>query len=193
MNTDITTPSNYMDTPCSVFSLGEGVSTDTTTPSSDSMDTVVDRKRKRTGAASRHKSEVWMHFTKIYNTDRGVLYVVCHSCDRGYGSGRSTNGTSHLWRHNKSCTNKHRRTENANNATNEWEAEIWPLFLLLKNYGGCDLSLVFVSTQAQPFSLFSMFVSIILTTNTCSLFQKQSSRNVLKLGAKEMDRPPDDC
>ncbi|CAD6255794.1 unnamed protein product [Miscanthus lutarioriparius] len=193
VNTDTTTPSDYMDTPCSVFTLGEGTNTETATSSSDYMDTPIDRKRKRTGAASCRKSEVWMHFTKIHDTDCAVVYVVCHSCDRGYGSGRSTNGTSHLWRHNKSCTSKRRRTGNANDATTEWEAEIWPLFLLLKNYGGCDLSLVFVSTQAQPFSLFSMFVSIIHTTNTCSLFQKQSSRDVLKLGAKEMGLPADDC
>jgi hypothetical protein len=138
VNADSTTPSDYMDTPCSVFPLGEGVSTDTTTPISDYMDTPVDRKRKRTGAASRHKSDVWTHFTKICSTDRGVLYVVCHSCDRGYGSGRSTNGTSHLWRHNKSCASKHRSTGDANDASAAWEAEIWPLFLLLK-YGRSDL------------------------------------------------------
>ncbi|XP_066338780.1 uncharacterized protein [Miscanthus floridulus] len=135
VNTDNTMPSDYMDTPCSVFTLDEGTNTETATSSSDYMDTPVDRKRKRTGAASSRKSEVWMHFTKIHDTDCAVVYVVCHSCDRGYGSGRSTNGTSHLWRHNKSCTSKPRRTGNVNDATTEWEAEIWPLFLLLKNYG----------------------------------------------------------
>jgi hypothetical protein len=68
VNTDASTPRDY---------------TDTTTSRSDYLDTKVDRKRKRTGAASGHKSEVWMHFTKIYNTDRGLVYVVCHSCDGG--------------------------------------------------------------------------------------------------------------
>jgi hypothetical protein len=34
---------------------------------------------------------------------------------------------------------KHRRTGDANDATTEWDAEIWPLFLVLNNYGGCDL------------------------------------------------------
>jgi hypothetical protein len=166
--------SDSMDTPCSVFPLGEGVNTDTTTSSSDYMDTPVDRKRKRTSAASGHKSEVWMHFTKIYDKDRGVVYVVCHTCDRGYGSGRSTNGTSHLWRHSKSCTSKRPRTGNANDATTEWEAEIWPLFLVFKKYGGCDF--LFNSNQGPSIYLFSMFVTII-HTHTRSLFQKQSSNH----------------
>lgn len=129
VNTDTTTPNDCMDTPCFVFQLGEGMNTDTTTSSSDYMDTPVDRKRKRTGAASGHKSEVWVHFTKIYDTDYGLVYVVCHSCDRGYTSGRSKNGTSHLRRHHESCSSKRCRTGNANDATTEWETEIWPRFL----------------------------------------------------------------
>lgn len=92
--------------PFILFPSGEGVNTDTTAFSSDYKDTPVDRKRKRTGAASGHKSEVWTHFTKIYNTDYVVVYVVCHTCDRGYTSGRSKNGTSHLRRHHESCASK---------------------------------------------------------------------------------------
>lgn len=135
VNTDITTPSDCMDSPCSVFPLGEGVSSDTTTPSCDSMDTPIDRKRKRTGAASGHESKVWLDFTKIYNTDYGMVYVVCHTCDRGYTSGHSKNGTNHLRRHTKSCASKHPNTGKAKDATTEWETEIWPWFLLLKTSG----------------------------------------------------------
>ena len=81
--------------PCFVFSLGEGMNTTiTNTTSSDYMDNAVDKKRKRT----RPKSEVWMYFTQMHDTRDVLVYVVCHSCDKGFTSGRSTNGTSHLWR-----------------------------------------------------------------------------------------------
>ncbi|CAD6255789.1 unnamed protein product [Miscanthus lutarioriparius] len=130
---------------------GEGVNMDSTL-SSDYMHGKSDTRGKRT-AASNGKSEVWMHFTKVYSADRGVVYAVCHVCDRGY-NGHSKNGTSHLWRHNKSCANKCCRTENANDATTEWEAEIWPLFLVWKNYGGRDLC------SFQIKDIFSLFLSI---------------------------------
>ncbi|CAN6356681.1 unnamed protein product [Urochloa humidicola] len=54
------------------------------------------------------RSEIWLHFTKIYTTDPDQVYAVCHCCDRGY-EGRSKNGTSHLKRHNKVCSSKHRK------------------------------------------------------------------------------------
>jgi hypothetical protein len=175
---------------CFVFSLGEGVNTTiTNTTSSDYMDNVVDGKRKRTGSASGCKSEVWMHFTKIYNIDHGLVYVVCHSCDRGYTSGRSTNGTSHLWRHNRSCANKRRRTEhpNPNDATTEWEAEIWPLFLLFKNYGGCDLC----SFQIKDiFSLFLLCSSLLYILTVALCFQKQSIRHQGRAEARSHEDGP---
>ncbi|RLN29768.1 uncharacterized protein C2845_PM05G03720 [Panicum miliaceum] len=65
-------------------------------------------KRKRTGGALEGGSEVWLYFTKIYTTDPNRVYAVCHSCDRGY-KGHSKNGTSHLKRHNKTCSSKHRK------------------------------------------------------------------------------------
>ncbi|PVH63108.1 hypothetical protein PAHAL_3G476000 [Panicum hallii] len=64
-------------------------------------------KRKRTGAPE-GGSEVWLYFTKIYTMDPDRVYAVCHSCDRGY-KGHSKNGTSHLKRHNKTCSSKHRK------------------------------------------------------------------------------------
>lgn len=73
-----------------------------TSMSSDYMNGGGDKKRKRT-CSSNGKSEVWMHFTEIRTTDRGVVYAVCHCCDRGY-NGDSRNGTSHLKRHNKKCS-----------------------------------------------------------------------------------------
>jgi len=109
---------------------GEGMNTTiTNTTSSDYMDNAVNKKRKRT----RPKSEVWMYFTQMHNTRDVLVYVVCHSCDKGFTSGRSTNGTSHLWRHHRYCANKRPSTGNANDATTEWETKIRPVFLNLKN------------------------------------------------------------
>ncbi|CAN6343514.1 unnamed protein product [Urochloa humidicola] len=62
-------------------------------------------KRKRTG-----KSEVWMHFTKVYTADPDRVYAVCHCCDMGH-NGHSKNGTSHLRRHNEKCSSKNHERE----------------------------------------------------------------------------------
>ncbi|PVH63111.1 hypothetical protein PAHAL_3G476400 [Panicum hallii] len=64
-------------------------------------------KRKRTGAPG-GRSEIWLYFTKIYTMDPDRVYAVCHCCDRCY-KGHSKNGTSHLKRHNKTCSSKHRK------------------------------------------------------------------------------------
>ncbi|CAN6361500.1 unnamed protein product [Urochloa humidicola] len=66
------------------------------------------RKRKRTGGPD-GKSEVWMHFTKVYTADPDRVYAVCHCCDMGY-NGHSKNGTSH----------------------HEGEAEVWPFVLIFE-------------------------------------------------------------
>jgi len=132
---------------------GEGMNTTiTNTTSSDYMDNAVDKKRKRRTQCrrlpalcgvwgridkkrkrTRPKSKVWMYFTQMHDTRDVLVYVVCHSCDRGFTSGRSTNGTSHLWRHHRYCANKRPSTGNANDATTEWETKIRPVFLNLKN------------------------------------------------------------
>jgi len=65
------------------------------------------RKRKRTGGTE-GGSKVWLYFTKIYTTDPKQVYAVCHCCDRCY-KGHSKNGTSHLKRHNETCSSKHRK------------------------------------------------------------------------------------
>ncbi|RLN29604.1 uncharacterized protein C2845_PM05G03730 [Panicum miliaceum] len=63
-------------------------------------------KRKRTGAPE-GRSKVWLYFTKFYTTDPDRVYAACHCCDRCY-KGHSSSGTSHLRRHNKTCSSKHR-------------------------------------------------------------------------------------
>ena len=64
-------------------------------------------KRKRTGGPD-GGSEVWLYFTKIYTTDPGRVYAVCHCCDRGYKF-HAKNGTSQFIRHNKSCSSKRQK------------------------------------------------------------------------------------
>ena len=64
-------------------------------------------KRKRTGGPE-GGSKVWLYFTKIYTTDPKQVYAVCHCCDRCY-KGHAKNGTSHLKRHNETCSSKHRK------------------------------------------------------------------------------------
>ncbi|CAN6334614.1 unnamed protein product [Urochloa humidicola] len=78
------------------------------------------RKRKRTGGPD-GKSEVWMHFTKVYTADPDRVYAVCHCCDMRY-NGHSKIGTSHLRRHNEKCSSKH----------HEREAEVWPFVLIFE-------------------------------------------------------------
>ncbi|CAN6343523.1 unnamed protein product [Urochloa humidicola] len=90
--------------------LGEGDQGDKSRPG----------KRKRTGGPD-GKSEVWMHFTKVYTADPDRVYAVCHCCDMGY-NGHSKNGTSHLRRHNEKCSSKH----------HEREAEVWPFVLIFE-------------------------------------------------------------
>ncbi|KAF8776718.1 hypothetical protein HU200_003450 [Digitaria exilis] len=58
-------------------------------------DVQVDQPQSR----KRKRSEIWLHFTKIYTTDPKRVYAVCHCCDRGYKAHPKKDGTSHLKRH----------------------------------------------------------------------------------------------
>lgn len=147
-----------------------------TTLSTDYKHSGGDRKRKRT-ADSKRTSEVWMYFTEIRTADHDVVYAVCHHCDRAYSSGRSTNGTSHLRRHKKSCTSKLPGKENVNNAS---------MLHRKPKSGHCSYSsrtmevvtCVCFKSSTLSICLFSMFVCLCyIRTHTCSLFQKQSIRH----------------
>lgn len=142
-----------------------------TNMSSDHMHGGGDRKRKRT-CASNHKSEVWIHFTKICTTDRSVVYAICHYCDRRY-NGDSRNGTSHLRRHKEKCSSNHPGTGNVNGANTACEAGIWAMFLAFKNNGGCDLCWLQIK---HPF----IFYFCLFYTHTCSfVFQEQNTKEML--------------
>ncbi|CAD6255405.1 unnamed protein product [Miscanthus lutarioriparius] len=156
---------------------GEGVNMDSTL-SSDYMHGKSDTKRKRT-AASNGKSEVWMHFTKCATSVIGGTMVTLRMAPLTYGGIIRAAQTSAAGQ------------KNANDATTEWEAEIWPLFLVWKNYGGCDMC----SFQIKDiFSLFLVCLSLlyILTLVLCFRNRASAIRDVLKLGALKMARLVDD-
>ncbi|CAN6348205.1 unnamed protein product [Urochloa humidicola] len=126
-------------------------------------------KRKRTG-----KSEVWMHFTKVYTADPDRVYAVCHCCDMGY-NGHSKNGTSHLRRHNEKCSSKN----------HEREAEVLSfalIFEIIKVATGFDQERL----SHAPLNLFSILCHRILTCSVFSGTGEWSMRCSSLAGNKEM-------
>ena len=124
------------------------------------------RKRKRTGGTE-GGSKVWLYFTKIYTTDPKQVYAVCHCCDRCY-KGHSKNGTSHLKRHNETCSSKHRKVQG-------------------------KMKLVSCFGHNQPAHPIEFFLQACLTGFSLALFYFSENRrreNVLKLGTKRMTLSP---
>ena len=67
--------------------------------SNDAQTQASSKKRRKT---MKERSEVWDHFTK-YTDAEGSLRARCNYCEKVYYSDPSTNGTSALAKHLKSC------------------------------------------------------------------------------------------